>query len=277
LGGRSREADDVTAYEAADPAEQRARLDAQYAAGAHSPTRRRIWEEVFGADYPADAEPNSFVTLAELRRLAAAVRVGPAHTLVDLGCGRGGPGLWVARATGAALLGIDLSGVAVAQAAARAAACGLAGRARFQVGDFVATGLPDEAADGALSVDALLFVPDKLAAAREVARLLRAGARFAFTTWDSALPRLTGIAAPQVPDHRPLLEAAGFVVEAYEETPGWEARQRAVYERMRAARAALVAELGAVVAARRLVEAEHRPAELPHLRRVLIVARRAAA
>lgn len=35
---------------------------------------------------------------------------------------------------------------------------------------------------------------------------------------------------PQVADHRPLLEAAGFDVLAYEETPDWRARQRRTME-----------------------------------------------
>ena len=39
-----------------------------------------------------------------------------------LGCGRGGPGLWLAQQAGAALVGVDLSPVAVDQAAARSAA-----------------------------------------------------------------------------------------------------------------------------------------------------------
>jgi hypothetical protein len=55
--------------------------------------------------------------------------------LVDLACGRGGPGLWLARAAGAALTGVDFSAVAVAQAAGRAALFGMAANTEFVVGD----------------------------------------------------------------------------------------------------------------------------------------------
>jgi ubiquinone/menaquinone biosynthesis C-methylase UbiE len=76
----------------------------------------------------------------------------------------------VARETGATLTGLDVSPVAMAQAAGRVAAFGLVGRARFQIGDLAATGLPEAAFDGAMSVDALWLARDKPAALREVAR-----------------------------------------------------------------------------------------------------------
>lgn len=45
--------------------------------------------------------------------MADALRVGPGQKIADLGCGRGGPGQWIARATGAGLVGIDVSEVAL--------------------------------------------------------------------------------------------------------------------------------------------------------------------
>jgi ubiquinone/menaquinone biosynthesis C-methylase UbiE len=50
---------------------------------------------------------------------------------------------------------------------------GLGERVRFQVGDLTATGLPDASCDAVMSLDVLVFVPDKAAALREVARILR--------------------------------------------------------------------------------------------------------
>ena len=141
-------------------------FDETFAAWANSRVRRRVWESVFGDEYPDEAEPFSFTTRSELRRLGQELRVGPEHAFADLGCGTGGPGLWVARATGGALIGIDLSPVALEQARRRAVAFGLSGRSRFQVGDFLATGLPAESVDGVMSIDALHFAPDKAAALR---------------------------------------------------------------------------------------------------------------
>ena len=249
-----------------------------FAGWAKSATVRRIWRQVYGDDYPEEADPASFVTLTDLRRIAREIRVGPGETFVDLACGRGGPGLWVARETGATLIGVDFSQVAVEHAARSAIEFGLAERARFQVGDFGATGLPRAACNGAMSVDALWIVPDKSAATREVARILRPGARFVFTTWDVEVAPPGW--PPQVTDHRSVLQEAGFVVEAYQETSGWEHCQRAVYESVRRAQANLIAEMGEGAAGALLAEANLLPGladgtdYLAHMRRILVVVRK---
>src|SRR4051794_20000447 len=85
-----------------------------------SPTRQRIRREAYGDDYPVEADPRSFVTLTELRAMTWDLGVGAGQTIVDLGCSQGGPSCWVARETGAALVGIDLSPVGLARAAERA-------------------------------------------------------------------------------------------------------------------------------------------------------------
>jgi 2-polyprenyl-3-methyl-5-hydroxy-6-metoxy-1,4-benzoquinol methylase len=83
--------------------------------------RQRILTDVYGDDYPVEADPRSYVTLSELHRIAFELRVGPGQSIVDLGCGHGGPGLWVARETGATLVGIDQSRRAIALAPERGA------------------------------------------------------------------------------------------------------------------------------------------------------------
>lgn len=75
-----------------------------------------------------------------------------------------------------------------------------------------------------MSVDALLFTPDKRAALAELGRALRPGGRLVFTSWDySGQPEGR---PPQVDDHRPPLRAAGFEVLAYDETDDWDRGQR---------------------------------------------------
>jgi cyclopropane fatty-acyl-phospholipid synthase-like methyltransferase len=54
---------------------------------------------------------------AGVTEVAAALNLAPGQPLVDLGCGRGGYGLEIARRTGARLLGLDFPPVAVAAAA----------------------------------------------------------------------------------------------------------------------------------------------------------------
>lgn len=194
------------------------RFNRSHTARLQSATLERLYRTAYGEDYPAEATPNAFVSRTTLQRLVGVLHVGPGHIVVDLGCGHGGPGLWVAQQLGAHLIGIDLSAVGVALARDRAAALGLGERARFQEGDLTATGLPEASCDAAISLDVLVFVPDKAAAVREVARILRPGGRFGFTTWEQS-GYSTRLGAPQLADHRPLLAAAGFDVEMYEEPP----------------------------------------------------------
>lgn len=78
-----------------------------------------------------------------------------------------------------------------------------------------------------LSLDVLLYLPDKLAALHEVARILHPGSWFAFTTWEQS-GHSTRLGSAQVSDYRPLLETAGFKVQVYEEVDSWQQQQRGV-------------------------------------------------
>ena len=51
--------------------------------------------------------PFSTINARLLERFATELDVKEGETLVDLACGAGGPGLWVAEHTGASLMGID--------------------------------------------------------------------------------------------------------------------------------------------------------------------------
>jgi ubiquinone/menaquinone biosynthesis C-methylase UbiE len=195
-------------------------FDEAFAAIAASPGIRRVWRTV-DPDLPPEIEPFSFVSGGLLRHVAQALALSPGQTLVDLGCGRGGPGLWLAQSQGASLIGVDFSAVAVQQANERAALVGLADTARFVMGDLAATGLPDAIADAVVSVDALHFAVDLAAAAREVARVLRPGHRLVLTNWqprahdDSRLPsrmRVDWVAA---------LRSVGFADVQVESRPEW--------------------------------------------------------
>src|SRR6266542_3895470 len=90
----------------------------------------RLAAQAYGADYPEEVQALGMTTWWTLGRCVSALRVGPGRLLVDLACGRGGPGLWLSRATGADLIGVDWSPVAVEAATNRAAAFVPPGRAR---------------------------------------------------------------------------------------------------------------------------------------------------
>ena len=227
--------------------------DAVYEATPKSPTLRRLWREhASGTDFPDEFANISFVTLPQLKLIASELRVGPAQTLVDLGCGMAGPALWVARETGARLIGVDFSAVAVGLATARAADLGMSGQAQFVTGTFAATGLADASADGAMSEDAIQYCPDKRAAVTEAARILRPGGRLVFTAFELDPAHTAGLPVlgdDPVDDYRPLLEAAGFTVDDYREVPGWPEPVRTTYQSLLDAGDALMSEMGAVAAA----------------------------
>ncbi len=252
--------------------------NAVYAATPHSPTLRRLWHEhAEGLDFPEQFGHISLVTVPELRRIAAELRLSPGDTMVDLGCGMGGPALWVARETGAHLIGIDLSPVAVEQASARAAELGLSGQAQFAVGSFVDTGLETDSAQGAMSEDALQYAPDKRAAIVEAARILRPGGRLVFTAFELDPQRATGLpvlGADPVDDYCPLLTEAGFSVDVYEEVPGWPEPMTTTYSALLNESEALTQEMGEAAATALFTELSMTLQQQPYRRRVLAVATR---
>jgi ubiquinone/menaquinone biosynthesis C-methylase UbiE len=271
--------------------------DAVYEAMPRSPSLLRLWKQhAAGDDYPDDYSHISFVTLDDLRRLADALglqtgltgrmpddvqkerrggsspppqyRSAPPRGLgmtepaapmafADIACGMGGPGLWIARESGARVTGVDLSRVAIAQAAERAERLGMASSARFAAGSFAETGLEAASMDAAMSVDALQYAPDKHSALREFARIVRPGGRLAFFAFELHPERARGLPAvgdDPVGDYRPLLEEAGFQLLTYEETPRWHERLSAAYGAVIGAQDALRAEMGELAVAAMLSE-----------------------
>jgi ubiquinone/menaquinone biosynthesis C-methylase UbiE len=249
--------------------------DGIFAALAQSPTIRRIWREAYGDEYPEEAQPFGFITLSMLQRIAREARVETGQTLGDLACGSGGPGLWVARTTGARLVGMDYSSVAIQQARQRGAAFGLSDRADFLISEITAIPLPDASLDAAMSVDAFQFFPDQPAALREIARILRLGARLVLTTWDASHPRAQGTRHSS--QYQTMLQETGFALESYEAIPDWEKSQGAVYAGILAEQESLTVELGEIVANKLFFEAREFPARVADRRRVLIVARKSSA
>ena len=77
-----------------------------------------------------------------------------------------------------------------------------------------------------------------------------------------------------VPDYRPLLEAAGFSIEAYEETPDWRQRVNTAFGAIAGASDTLAAEMGERAAASAVAEAMLTVEIQPYPRRVLAVASR---
>jgi ubiquinone/menaquinone biosynthesis C-methylase UbiE len=241
-------------------------FDAWYSGHEKSPTIRKIFRDVYADDYMEDVDQNGFVTRTDLQQMLQYLKIGAGDNLVDLGCGRGGPGLWIARETGARLTGIDISPVAVEIARRRIADFSVNLETGFQVGNFEKTGLPDAGFNAAMSVDSFFLVRDKIAAVDEVKRILRPGGRFVFTSWEGSSPIL-------FKDHRSVLQEKGFAVEVCEETKDWKSRQAAVYQRILAEKNTLIREMGRDSAKMWIRDAANLKT-LDRIRRVFVVARK---
>ncbi|HKS99138.1 MAG TPA: class I SAM-dependent methyltransferase [Rugosimonospora sp.] len=252
-----------------DSQEERARrFDELFLAYEQSDRLPALMRAALDQAMPPEVQPYSFVTLGALRKVAAELRVSGDEVIVDLGCGRGGPGMWVARSTGARLVGVDLSAVAVTQASRRVTGYGLAHRPAFLVGDFGAVGLRDESAHGVMSVDSFHFSEDLDQAALDVFRILHPGRRLVIINWE---PRVWG--RHQLPealarlDFAAVLARAGFVGITVAEREDWHRRQYALIRRL------IATDPGSDGAVRRLRdEALRSRAWMALIRRVIVTA-----
>jgi ubiquinone/menaquinone biosynthesis C-methylase UbiE len=252
--------------------------EAVYDALPQGETFGRIWRNnAYRSEFPVEFAHIGFLTLTEAERMLSALELSVGDVLVDLACGAGGPGLWAAQQSGASLIGIDPATAGLAAAERRARSVGLDGRARFQRGTFERTGLPDGAADAAMTIEAFQYAPDKRAASTEFFRILKPGGRVAIVCFEVDPAKVEGVPVlgiDPIPDYTPVLEQAGLAIDVYEETPGWANRVYPTFSALVDASAALNAEMGERAAAGTLSEAMLTVAMRPYPRRVLIVARR---
>lgn len=251
--------------------------EAVYEALPTGPTFNRLWRQhAYRGEFPIEFAHIGFLTESEAKRLLPMLDVHWGNSLVDVACGAGGPGLWVAQRSGASLIGVDPAPGGLAAARHRAESAGLAGRAEFRQGTFAHTGLTAGAADAVMTIEALQYAPDKKAALAEFARILKPGGRLAVVCFEVDPDKVAGLPVlglDPVPDYEPILIQAGFTVEAYEETPGWAERVYRTFSAIVDAADRLRAEMGERAAAGVLAEAMLTVAVQPYPRRVLVVAK----
>ncbi len=252
--------------------------DAVYEALPRGETFNRLWRmNAYGGDFPEAFAHIGFLTVPEAQRLRHLLRVGCSEVLVDLACGTGGPGLWMAREAGATLIGIDPSAAGLAAARERAARVGLGSDAQFTQGSFERTSLSDAVADAVMSIEAFQYTPNKQTALIELARIMRPGARAGIICFEVDPAKVEGIpvlGVDPILDYRPLIAAAGLTVEAYEETPGWQERVYAAFSALLDNSDTLTAEMGEHAVAGAIAEAMVTVQVKPYLRRIMAVASR---
>ncbi len=166
------------------------------------------------------AGQESFMGAAEILALAGRAGVAPGVSVLDLCCGIAGPGVLIAHELGCTYLGVDASASAIAIARERAR--GL--RCRFAVAQIPP--LPPGRFDVVFLLETMLAFPDKDSLAREVARALPPGGRFACTVEAGqplthaereAMPDADTVWLTPLPDLLAGLERAGLAVRWQED------------------------------------------------------------
>jgi tocopherol O-methyltransferase len=117
--------------------------------------------------------------LAEFGPVPAGARV------LDIGCGIGGPALYLVGDLHCTLDGITLSVAQAGRAQEKANQRGLGDRARFHRADALSTGYPDASYDVVWALESLMHLPDRAAFFAESMRLLRPGGTLVVGTWAS--------------------------------------------------------------------------------------------
>lgn len=205
-----------------------------YAFQGRSLWMEKIWSEAFGAQYPEGLEHYGYLTKWDLEIFKSEIRVPEGSHLLDLGCGKSGPSLFLAQDLNLHLTGMDIVPEALAQAREFQQQFDLREEASFLEGHFLNIPLPDESVDVVISIDSLWAAADKIVALREAKRVMKPGARFIFTFWD--LHHVESV---------PLLELSGLKFISRQDCPDWLEFQRKVYEGINAHRDDLVEEMGA--------------------------------
>jgi SAM-dependent methyltransferase len=183
--------------------------DGSHRAVGSSPALADVRRTTITGSLPDDVIATTVWPSWPLDRLADELRLPANGVLLDVACGLGELGRWIARRDGSFVLGVEPSPVGRAAAEARAAEGD-----RYVDGVFGALPVDDATVDAALVVDALQFAPDPVAALQDVARCVKPGGR------------LVVVAPMDVPD-------AGLTVVRREETPDWRARCAAFRDGLR--------------------------------------------
>jgi SAM-dependent methyltransferase len=140
--------------------------------------RTKFRREVYGDDIGQ----NSWTTAEELAGFAKKADLTEDSEVLEVGCGAGGPALFLARVIGLTVTGVDINEAGITAATAAAAARGLEKRAKFLCVDGSGP-LPfaDASFDTILLIDAISHIPDREALLIELHRVLKPDGKLLYT------------------------------------------------------------------------------------------------
>jgi ubiquinone/menaquinone biosynthesis C-methylase UbiE len=149
----------------------------------------------------------------------------PEDTLLDLGCGLGGPGRFLVDQFGCSVLGVDLLPLRIDLAQALTDLTGMGERISYRVADATNLGLADESFAQVWMLDVSMHIRDKQALFGEIARVLRPDGLLVMHEQTGPLPkamlpvrRRAPYIAPSFPQLIRYVEGAGLRMLTWRDT-----------------------------------------------------------
>ncbi|WP_165231245.1 SAM-dependent methyltransferase [Aquisphaera insulae] len=132
--------------------------------------------------YGEDFGQSSWVTGIEYRRFFQLLKLAAADHVLDVGCGSGGPALFLAREAGCRVTGVDVNQAGIQAGLTLARQAGLEDRVHFRRADVrEPLPFPDRSFDAIVCMDAMCHLPDRGRILGEWCRVLRPGGRMLYT------------------------------------------------------------------------------------------------
>lgn len=165
----------------------------------HTQVRREAWGEEFGQ--------SGWITASEQDRFVELLSLQEGQSLLDIGCGSGGPTLRIAAHTGIVAHGIDVHTDGIAAARRQAEERRLTDRVTFEVCD-ARDRLPFEEGsfDAVMSIDAISHMPRRARVLMQWARVIKPGGKLLFTNASVLADEAT---------HEELALRGGFGLQVY--------------------------------------------------------------
>ncbi|MBD0372718.1 MAG: methyltransferase domain-containing protein [Pyrinomonadaceae bacterium] len=145
-----------------------------------------LWGEHIHHGYWEDGESPARAQVKLVERLAAGAHIPRNSRVLDVGCGIGGPALWLARNLNCSVLGLTISPVQARMATARAQAEGLNSHLRFEIADANQLQFDEEGFDVVWVIECSEHLTDKARFIESCARALKPGGVLALCTWLTA-------------------------------------------------------------------------------------------
>ena len=132
--------------------------------------------------YGEDFGQSSWVTGHEYRRFFQLLELAAADHVLDVGCGSGGPALFLASEAGCRVTGVDVNDAGIQAGRTLARRAGLDDQVHFRRADVrEPLPFPDGAFDAIVCMDAMCHLPDRGRLFGEWRRVLRPGGRMLYT------------------------------------------------------------------------------------------------